>query len=61
MHTAELEVEQPAMTAEQYMPQSAREQLEEISKWLVKNLITTDFMNVYATTRGGVLTKSLHG
>ena len=58
---AELGVQQTGMTAEQYMPQSARDQLQEISRWLVENLSTTDFMIRYAQTRASVLSKSLHG
>ncbi|XP_067934130.1 exocyst complex component 7-like [Watersipora subatra] len=45
----------------EYMPESVREQLEEISSWLVRNLSTTDFMINYAQTRASRLTKSLQG
>ncbi|KAF6035771.1 EXOC7 [Bugula neritina] len=57
----DLGVQQPPLTSEQYMPQSIREQLEEISKWLFSNLSTTDFMTAYAETRSAALTKSLQG
>lgn len=54
-------VQQTGMTSEQYMSQSARDQLQEISKWLVSNLSTTEFTITYANERASVLTKSLQG
>jgi len=43
------------------LSQNDKDKLQLISNWLVQNLSTTDFMTVYARTRGSAMVDSLKG
>lgn len=45
----------------EHLPEKVAKELGEIARWLVTNGNTTDFLNVYTTSRSGILVRSLQG
>lgn len=45
----------------EHLPEKVGRELGEIARWLVTNGNTTDFLNVYTTSRSGILVRSLQG